>query len=140
MKKFVMIVVALLYSFICVNMVFATADTWTQKADVGALERYAAVGFSIGSKGYIGGPNKDLWQYDPVTDIWTQKADILGPEEQLGGAVAFSIGNKGYVGTGQRNSLNYGSKFFAEYDSANNIWTQKPILEDQIEYGQLVFP
>ena len=29
-------------------------DTWTQKADFGGTVRYGAVGFSIGSKGYIG--------------------------------------------------------------------------------------
>ena len=30
------------------------ANTWTQKADFGGTARYYAVGFSIGSKGYIG--------------------------------------------------------------------------------------
>ena len=29
-------------------------DTWTQKADFGGTARRGAVGFSIGSKGYIG--------------------------------------------------------------------------------------
>jgi hypothetical protein len=54
-----------------------------------ALERYWAVGFSIGSKGYIGtGDNgeggdfqvcyKDFWEYEPETDSWTQKADVGG--------------------------------------------------------------
>ena len=47
MKKCIMVVVALLYSFIGVNMVFA--DTWTQKTDFGGIGRDAAVGFSIGS-------------------------------------------------------------------------------------------
>ena len=35
------------------NMIL-TANTWTQKADFGGTARYSAVGFSIGSKGYIG--------------------------------------------------------------------------------------
>ena len=30
------------------------ANTWTQKADFGGTARHGAVGFSIGSKGYIG--------------------------------------------------------------------------------------
>ena len=30
------------------------ANTWTQKADFGGTARDGAVGFSIGSKGYIG--------------------------------------------------------------------------------------
>ena len=29
-------------------------NTWTQKADLGGIMRRNAVGFSIGSKGYIG--------------------------------------------------------------------------------------
>ena len=31
-----------------------TANTWTQKADFGGTARKNAVGFSIGTKGYIG--------------------------------------------------------------------------------------
>ena len=51
-------------------------DTWTQKADFEGVGRGFAVGFSIGSNGYIGtgllgnlnygGPSsKDFWEYDP---------------------------------------------------------------------------
>jgi hypothetical protein len=62
-----------------------TANTWQQKADMaftqpnGPKPRYSAVSFSIGSKGYIGtgydGAYKnDFWEYDPATNVWTQKA------------------------------------------------------------------
>src|SRR5438874_2713322 len=83
-------------------------NTWTQKANFGGSARFGAVGFSIGIKGYIGtGINgsccpfnvlKDIWEYDPTTDTWTQKADFGGGLR--GWAVGFSIGDKGYVGTG----------------------------------------
>ena len=60
-------------------------NTWTQKADFGGTARYVAVGFSIGSKGYIGTGDddlnqflKDFWEYDPATNTWTQKADFGG--------------------------------------------------------------
>jgi len=49
-------------------------DAWTQKADFGGTAREQAVGFFIGSKGYIGtgwdGINvyKDFWEYDPATN------------------------------------------------------------------------
>src|SRR2546423_8607295 len=85
-------------------------DTWTQKADFGGTARSGAVGFSIGSKGYIGtGENyidpygkNDFWEYDPVVNTWLQKADFGGAARYL--AVGFSIGNKGYIGTGAADS------------------------------------
>ena len=54
MKKCIIVIIAVFYSFLCANMLFAAADTWTQKADFGGTARDSAVGFSIGSKGYIG--------------------------------------------------------------------------------------
>ena len=78
MKKYIIVIIALFYSFLGVNMLFAAADTWTQRADFGGTGRYAAVGFSIGSKGYIGTGNdshatllKDFWEYDPAANTWT---------------------------------------------------------------------
>ena len=79
-------------------------DTWTQKADFGGTARvWKPVGFSIGSKGYVGTgsdvnwQSKDFWEYDPSTNAWTQKADFGGPAR--GAAASFTIGSKGYVGT-----------------------------------------
>ena len=80
--------------------------SWTQKASFGGGIRNGAVGFSIGSKGYVGTGNpgnsqpatNDFWEYDPTTNVWTQKANI-GSSGRLG-AIGFSIGNKGYLGTG----------------------------------------
>ncbi len=127
MKKCIVVIVALFYSIIGVNMVFAAADTWTQKADFGGTERGYATGFSIGSKGYIGtgqkgGPaTKDFWEYDPATDTWTQKADFGGGVRF--GAVGFSIGNRGYMGTGSDGTSH--KKDFWEYDPVANTWIQK---------------
>jgi len=54
-------------------------DTWTQKADFSGSARWEAVGFSIGSKGYIGtGKDKrgstvyimgDFWEYDTTNSF-----------------------------------------------------------------------
>ena len=54
-----------------------------RKQTSGEQQEIDAVGFSIGSKGYIGtGYNgslyKDFWEYDPATNAWTQKADFGG--------------------------------------------------------------
>lgn len=103
---------------------------WIRKADFSGIARYAAVGFSIGNKGYIGtgnsttGNKNDFWEYDPATNIWTQKANFGGTARY--GAVGFSIGSKGYIGTGHDASLFYPyKKDFYEYDPASNTWTQK---------------
>ena len=75
-----------------------------RKPTSGEQPRLDAVGFSIGSKGYIGtglpisGFVKDFWEYDPATNTWTQKADFGGTARHS--AVGFSIGSKGYIGTG----------------------------------------
>jgi hypothetical protein len=125
MKKCIIVIIALLYSFLNVNMLFAAA--WTQKADFGGEAWAYAVGFSIGSNGYIGlgytGSNytKDLWEYDPAANTWTQKADFGGEARTY--AVGFSIGTKGYIGTGFSSSGFY--KDFWEYDPAASTWTQK---------------
>ena len=97
-------------------------DAWTQKADFGGGATYGAVGFSIGSKGYIGTGivGNDFWEYDPATNGWTQKADFGGGYRAY--AVGFSIGTKGYIGTG---ALDYPFNDFWEYDPAANAWTQK---------------
>src|SRR5438128_1515649 len=64
-------------------------NVWTQIADFGGEPRAAAVGFTIGSKGYMGtgqnfcncGPGalfNDFWEYDPSANAWTQKRDFGG--------------------------------------------------------------
>src|SRR5664279_1926871 len=108
----------------------AQSAGWIQKQSLylSALPRTDAVGFSIGNKGYIGlGSSeagisfgttlKDFWEFDPVTNVWTQKADYPGAGSS--GAAGFSIGGKGFVGTG---SAHYD---FWEYDPVSNIWSQK---------------
>ncbi|MBP9882066.1 MAG: T9SS type A sorting domain-containing protein [Chitinophagales bacterium] len=110
-------------------------DTWVQKSDLGhntinvpePSSRSRAVGFSIGDKGYVGTGNviNDFWEYDPNTNIWTQKADFGGGIRS--GATGFSIGSKGYIGMGNHYSFPYTPyyKDFWEYDPSLNKWTQK---------------
>ena len=118
-------------STICLLSNLATSQSpgaWIQKADFGGTERSGAVGFSIGSKGYIGTgtdggfPNKkDFWEYNPTLDAWTQKANFGGGVRR--DAVGFSIGTKGYIGTGINSGISFND--FWEYDPNTNVWTQK---------------
>src|SRR5947208_9100553 len=113
-------------------------DTWTRKADFGGTARYGVVGFSIGSKGYMGtgdlDPNfyKDFWEYDPALDTWTQKADFGGGIRAH--TASFTIGNKGYVGTGQAAVNSYTNDLW-EYDPTTNTWTQKANFGGASRFG-----
>lgn len=83
-------------------------DTWLRKADFGGDARYLASGFGMGNRGYmglgstlgiVGGSLKsDFWEYDPLVNTWTRRADYGGGITQA--STAFSIANRGYVGTG----------------------------------------
>ena len=106
-----------------------TTNTWIQKANFGGGPRYAAVGFSIGGKGYVGtgdslghvgGGYNDFWEYDPIADTWTKKANFPGAARY--DAVGFAINGKGYIGTGWTNTV---VNDFWEYTPATNTWVQK---------------
>src|SRR5207237_1338580 len=76
---------------------------WTAKTNFGGTARSDANGFSIGTKGYIGagedvgGFKKDFWEYDPLNDSWTAKANLPGVRST---ACGFSLNGKGYIGAG----------------------------------------
>lgn len=106
-------------------------NAWTQKTDFDGIARRNAIGFSIGDKGYIGlGYNdvptlllsKDIWEYDPLADSWTQKADYGGTARFA--SSVFVIGDYGYVGLGsdQYPVYNFRNDFW-KYDPAGNSWT-----------------
>ncbi|MBX7109553.1 MAG: Ig-like domain-containing protein [Chitinophagales bacterium] len=105
--------------------------TWIQKANFGGTARYYAIGFSIGDKGYLATGMKDdgiyhfyndLWEYNPATNAWAQKADVGGAMRCM--AVGFSIAGKGYIGTGWNETAGNMNDFW-EYSPENNIWIQK---------------
>ncbi|OFZ09879.1 MAG: hypothetical protein A3D92_00225 [Bacteroidetes bacterium RIFCSPHIGHO2_02_FULL_44_7] len=107
-------------------------DDWDDEGSLGGdngdgLERGSASAFAINDKGYIctgqGYANpffKDLWEYDPVTNAWTQKADFAGSARRQG--VGFAIDSVGYVGLGY--DANGFCKDIYKYSPATNSWTQ----------------
>lgn len=106
-------------------------NVWTQKANFPGGDRGEAVGFSIGTKGYVGTgvdnfgqsyTHQDFWEYDPGTDTWTQKTNYPGGRVWF--AVGFSINDKGYIGTGSDN-LGVVRNDFYEYDPVADSWSQK---------------
>jgi len=123
--------------------------TWTKKENVPGGGRLAAVGFSIGNKGYIGIGDigngyvgkKDFWEYDQPSNTWTQKADFAGGDREY--AVGFSIGDKGYIGIGidhDGSMLNRTEfKDFWEYDPSSNTWTQKADFPGGVRFDAVGF-
>lgn len=107
-------------------------NTWTRKADFIGTERAYAVGFSIGSMGYIGTGSShhtfysDFWEFQPAQNTWIRKNDFGSAR---GAATGFSIGTKGYVGTGEYdvNAPKYLADFW-EYDQNTNAWARKTDL------------
>ena len=92
-----------------------STDTWTKKRAIQDLstESYddtyttitgqGKVGFAINGKGYLATGGKDIgaetWEYDPTTDLWTQKTSFEGSARTDG--AGFAIGDRGYVTTGR---------------------------------------
>ena len=113
---------------------------WFSASNLTRIGRTAAFGFSIGSKGYVGGGSgglpvqsprslADFWEYDPTTNAWTQKANLpLGLER----AASFVVGTKGYVCTGYHvvppdspSYYNTNVNYLFQYDQTSNTWTQR---------------
>ena len=108
-----------------------SSDTWTQKSNIGSIGRSYATGFSIGTKGYLGtgytvvGVNavllKDFHEYNPVTDVWTAKANFGGVARF--GAIGSSNGSSGFIGLGDLGGVY--SKDFWEYNPILDSWIQR---------------
>ena len=87
-------------------------NQWVQRADVGTMIRQEAAGFAVNGKGYIAagdncssGTNyKDVWEYDPTLDSWTQIDDFAGSARRY--LDAFVIGNRAFCGLGT-SGVNY---------------------------------
>ena len=132
------------YFILCLLLPLLSAfsqGTWTQKANIGSVGRWAAGGFSIGNYGYITlGQNQsnvfvnDLWEYDPSLNTWTQKANFPGALRYS--LVSLSIGNKGYIGCGQSSTGIFLNDFW-EWDRITNTWTRKTNFPGQARYGAL---
>ena len=107
-------------------------DDWDDEESLGGpnetgLDRGNATSFAVAGKGYVclgqGETNdffKDLWEYDPATQVWSQKADFIGtPRRQ---AVGFAVWDTAYVGLGR--DQNGFCKDFYKYDHITNTWSQ----------------
>lgn len=68
-------------------------DNWIAEGFFPGEPREQTIAFSANGKGYMGGgrDHTDFWEYDPITQEWTPKA------ESSGGDLSFSVNNRGYT-------------------------------------------
>jgi len=107
----------------------ASTDTWEGLRNISntssdsyddayAIVRANGVGFSSSDKGYVAlGTNgsilNNVWEYDPSTDLWTQKTGFEGTARTS--AVAFSLNNRLFITTGQNSTYSF-----------DDLWEFKP--------------
>lgn len=102
------------------------ADSWIRKADFPGAARNHPYFFSIGNKGYVGGGRiNDFWEYDPASDIWTEKAAPPFNASYISLPIGFAIGNYGYV-------CGDSARRFWQYDPTTDMWTQKALIPDTV--------
>ena len=122
------------------------SDSWTQKAANPGGGRRDAIAFTIGTKGYvgtgdnsndaqIGNPLSDFWEYNPATNVWTQKAAYPGGSGfGVYYATGFSVNGKGYVCCGKQGPNQYLDELW-EYNPGTNSWAQKSSYPGGQRYG-----
>lgn len=101
-----------------------TTEIWTRLNDLDddnnyTIERSNAVGFAIGSYGYIaGGDGNSVWEYDPSTDKWDEKTNFEGTPREDG--LAISTGTRAFVLLGRFGNFYFDDMYeffpFEEYD------------------------
>jgi N-acetylneuraminic acid mutarotase len=103
-----------------------TGNNWSTLAAMTYPRLYAAsaasgnFGYIIGGYGYSHEPLRDLWEYNSVTDTWTEK-DTLPLTAARYYATAFSISGNIYI-FGGTDGTNFFNNLW-KYNPSGNTWT-----------------
>jgi hypothetical protein len=110
-------------------------NTWVQIADYPGANGngvYFATSFNTTDYGYVSCGKKgtsnyenDLWQYDPLTDSWDQRANFPGGDRY--NLMSFVINDTAYVGFGSDQDI-FRKDLWA-YDEVSNSWNQRADCE-----------
>ena len=107
-------------------------NTWLQKASYPGIPIFGAASFALAGKGYYGVGNagiatgpyyNDFYEYDPVSDAWTQRAQFPGAGRY--GVHGVATSNYGYVGFGLDENTGLFYKDWYQYNPVTNMWIQK---------------
>lgn len=110
----------------------ASTDTWTEKRkianvssdsyddDYSTIARSYGAAFTMDGKGYVScgvrsGIISNTWEYDPITDLWTERTafEATARKEPVG----FSLNGRGYILTGQSSGYYFDDMYeFFPYD------------------------
>ncbi len=105
----------------------AFANSWSP-IDSTPYGCFANSAFTISGKGYLVAGwygYKNVYEYDPILQSWTSKANFPGNGTARMAACGFSIGSYGYLGTGDTGYMSPQVKDFWQYDASTDIWYQK---------------
>gem|GEM_PF-2795434 len=111
-----------------------STNIWSEKSGFPGDARVAPFSFSVGTKGYVGGGDKenngtgfvkDFWEYNSVNDTWKQLKDFSG--DRAIGLTGVSTNSEGYVfelGYGNPTAAfgNYTNVFLWKYNVAGDSW------------------
>jgi N-acetylneuraminic acid mutarotase len=104
----------------------AGSDTWVQKNSGGNASSFSGT-FSLNGKGYAVcgsgalGEHSELWEYNPATDAWLQKANFPGAARDF--PFADTVGGFAYAGMGD---FFFAPPWFSDmykYDAIADTWT-----------------
>ena len=107
------------------------SNHWSSATFPGEFGRRLGVGFSIDGLIYMGmGYNEtansyydDLWEYNPLTNTWTEKTSFIGSEgfnKTRAEAIAVSLDGNAYFGTGSDDVNQYYNDLWV-YTPANDV-------------------
>lgn len=102
-----------------------TAQTWVQRASMpSGSGGFEPISFAINGKLYVGGGTygsalNTFFEYDPGTNVWVSKANLLA---HVYGSACFAINGKGYMVCGVGSGI---VSTVYMYDPIGDTWTQK---------------
>nr|HPH98563.1 S8 family serine peptidase [Anaerolineaceae bacterium]HPN54160.1 S8 family serine peptidase [Anaerolineaceae bacterium] len=100
------------------------ADYWIRKSGIPSYKSYIVLSVVNGKIYAIGGAtSSNLEEYDPITDTWVKKADMLTPRYSFNAVTATN--GKIYAIGGYKMGGYDGFNIVEEYDPLTDTWTKK---------------
>ncbi|HLO59249.1 MAG TPA: IPT/TIG domain-containing protein [Bacteroidales bacterium] len=117
---------------------FNTQDYTWKKYSIPFDLMHTGICTTNGVKGYVytATETDNFWEFDPLSDTWTQKADF--PAVRRDEASAFSVNRDIYVGIGSDFYLSNDLALhdFYKYDPGLNIWTRISDLDPDSHWAR----